>query len=67
MVAHFKAHVTPFMYTYSMFLSPKILRDTDPSSWLFNSKYRRRVRRKRRGITITVNGQDWQEWVESQR
>ena len=49
-----------------MFLAQKILRDTDPTSWLFNPKYRRRVRRKRRGIKLTVNGQPYEEWYLDQ-
>ena len=49
-----------------MFLAQKILRDTDPTSWLVNPKYRRRVRRKRRGIKLTVNGQPYEEWYLDQ-
>jgi len=45
----------------------KIRRDsTDLSTWLFNPKYRRKVTRRRRGIKLTVNGQPFEEWVQSQ-
>jgi len=39
---------------------------TDLSTWLFNPKYRRRVRRKRLGIKLTVGGQPYEAWYEDQ-
>jgi len=44
----------------------KSVKTADPASWLFDSKYRRKVRRKRRGIKLTVNGQPYEAWYEDQ-